>query len=184
MLAPNQLPQASIPPIFTAAPLVSQFLSEPVYANGSLGYRKLEVFCFFCYNFFLFTVIRNFTFMQRKKSLNFFWWGKEPLSTCWHRGWNLTQEDTDYLMISSFLCARSCMQMRAISVVIVFQISSHRQAWITASRLKAYVRQSCGSCLHGRLHSCKTGGDACRFSSAHYAIAMLWNLMTSSSMSW
>lgn len=54
MLALNQLPQASIPPIFTQAPLVSQFLSEPVYANRSLRYSKLDE------DFFFFFAVVNF----------------------------------------------------------------------------------------------------------------------------
>lgn len=37
VLTPNQLLQAPVPPLFSAAPLVSQFLSGPVYANVSPG---------------------------------------------------------------------------------------------------------------------------------------------------
>lgn len=33
VLTPNQLPQAAVPPLFSAAPLVSQFLSGPEYTN-------------------------------------------------------------------------------------------------------------------------------------------------------
>lgn len=40
VLTPNQLLQAFVSPHFSAAPLVSQFLSGPVYANLSPGPRK------------------------------------------------------------------------------------------------------------------------------------------------